>query len=171
VGLDVPLTFDDISVYFNELEWERLERWQKDLYRAVMRGNYETLVSLGKAWGLHGQILINPPSSAPQPDYAVSKPDILSWMERDEELGDKEGQEPPWTRSGHGQEPPRAAGEMDKADEAPGDESPMEAGPGGCQEEVAVPGDLAFVRKEVLTPWIKAPRSTVNLHSKRNGCA
>lgn len=73
----------------------------------------------------------------------MSKPDILSRIERDEDLCVRDGQELLVTGIGDGQEPLQAPEEMDQTEEASGeDEFPEEADTGklgGCQEGVAVP--------------------------------
>ncbi|XP_069588312.1 zinc finger protein Xfin-like [Ranitomeya imitator] len=43
----VPVSFDEVAVYFSEDEWCDLEEWQKRLYREVMQENLEVVLSVG----------------------------------------------------------------------------------------------------------------------------
>ncbi|XP_074757107.1 uncharacterized protein LOC141958225 isoform X1 [Athene noctua] len=62
---EAPVTFEDVAIHFSREEWASLDDGQKELYRTVMEGNYEMLVSLY---------------------CALSTPELLSRMERGEEL-------------------------------------------------------------------------------------
>ncbi|XP_077664677.1 uncharacterized protein LOC144260048 isoform X2 [Eretmochelys imbricata] len=135
----VPVTFDDVSVYFNEQEWGSLEEWQKELYKNVMKGNYEALISL---------------------DYAISKPDLLSRIERGEEpcVGDQGHSEESEIPADPSPEPPVSASDIslwiNQEEEDPGcggqggsGENEISGSP--CSEFQIVPPDaVSWVKRE-----------------------
>ncbi|XP_044860098.1 protein ZNF783-like [Mauremys mutica] len=57
----VPVTFDDVAVYFSAEEWEILAEWQRELYKEVMKENLEAVLSLG---------------------FQIPRPGVVSLMER-----------------------------------------------------------------------------------------
>ncbi|XP_052597502.1 zinc finger protein 92 homolog isoform X1 [Peromyscus californicus insignis] len=59
----VPVSFEDVSVYFTKTEWKLLNLKQRNLYKQVMLENYSHLVSVG---------------------FAFSKPNLVSQLERGE---------------------------------------------------------------------------------------
>ncbi|XP_057891912.1 zinc finger protein 777-like [Melospiza georgiana] len=61
--LQVPVRFEDVAVRFSRQEWASLDEGQKEMYRSVMEGNYEMLVSLYSA---------------------LSKPELLLQLESEE---------------------------------------------------------------------------------------
>lgn len=70
--LQVPLQFDDTSCSFSEQEWRSLDEGQKDLYRHIMKQNYQAVVSVGKAGLASGWACVSCTAGSPRASGQVA---------------------------------------------------------------------------------------------------